>query len=220
MALTRAELRTIVRSELDDDSYDSDVINRAANWFIDEVCNNNHLRRMEASEELNADTGDTEMELPDDMKTMISLYLTTPQVYDMKKDYLAYDDFMQSHADFASATSAQARQWTDFANGVRFAAPLNAAHVFNCDYLRKPVAAEDDEDEYDWPDGYDELLVFGAWARVVEREEDYEIASQKRDLMAGLRTAFIKNESRGQIKTGGNVIRTGRHRRTWSAKDF
>jgi hypothetical protein len=210
--MIRSELITAVRTQLGDDGYDGDSIAEAGNWFVDEVCNNNHLRRMEDSDELSADIGDTTMDFPDTMKTMVSLYLTSPQVFDMTKRYVAYGDFMRSYANFASATASQASFWTDWGNAVRFSAPLNVAHTFQCDFLRNAVHVEDDSDEYDFPTSYDELLVAGATIRVMEIEEDYETASQKRDIMAPLMTTFIKNESRGQIKTGPNIMRTNRSR--------
>jgi len=218
--MLRSALIASVRGQIDDDTFSAALITEASNWFVDEVCNNNHLRRMEDSESLNADTEDTTMDFPDEMKTMISLYLTVPQVYDMGKSYMSYGDFMQSHANFATATAARAQQWTDFGNAVRFAAPIDATHEFQLDYLRKPIPVVDDNDEYDFADNYNELLVMGTLVRVLERDEDYVVAGQKRDIMEPLMTAFVKNESRGQIKTGGNVIRTGRGRRTYSAKDF
>jgi hypothetical protein len=218
--MTRAELVASVRGLLDDDSYDANIITEASNWFVNELCNNNRFRFLEESEELNADTGDTTMDFPDDMQTLISFYMTSPSTYDMMKGYISYGDFMRDNADFASRTAAQPRSWTDFGNGVRFPAPLNAACDFQVDYLRRPTAVADDTDEYELPDGYDELISRGTLARIMERNEDYAEAQQERANLDPLVTAFIRNEARGQIKIGPVIMRTGRRRSTRTARDF
>ena len=210
--MTLAELITSVRGLLDDDSYDEGIIMEASNWVVEELANNNNLRIYEASEELNADSGDTDMAFPDDFKRIINFYLTSPQSYDMMNGYISYGDFMKNNAAFASNTSSQAQKWTDFANGVRFYAPLNAAHTFLCDYVRRPVAVEAEEDEYDFPQGYNEILSKLTLARIMERNEDYAEAQQERANLDPLVTTFIRNESRGQIKTGPVIMRTNRRR--------
>lgn len=217
--MTRADIVGWVRDLLVDDQYDEDLITQAANWFVNELCSNNHLRIMENSEELFASQGDTEVEFPDDMKTLIKegFYCTVPRVFDMAEYYTSYGDFMKNYANFASASQSQVRNWTDFGNKARFSAPLNADHTFQCDYLRTPVDMEEDTDECEIPDRYGELVAKGTLARIMEINEDYAEARQERDNLEPLVTTFIKNESRGGFKTGPNVIRTNRGRGTWRA---
>lgn len=212
--MTRTQYVTAVRGLLVDDQYDETLIIQALNWFVYELCNNNHLRIMENSEELTASQGDTELEFPEDMMTLVKegFYLTSPQVIDMGPNYVDYGYFMKNYANFASATQARARVWTDFGNMARFAAPLNADHTFQCDYLREPASMEEDEDECEIPDRYSELVAKGTLARIMEINEDYAEAQQERDNYAPLMTTFIRNESRGGFKTGPNIVRTNRGR--------
>ena len=212
--MTLGDIKTSVRGLLVDTQYDETLIAQAANWFVKELCNNNHLRIMEASEELSASQGDTELEFPEDMKTLIKdgFYCTAPSVFDMGPLYVSYGDFMRSYANFASATQAQARKWTDFGNMARFTAPLSAEHTFQCDYLRDPVDMVDDTDDCEIPDRYDELVSKGTLARIMEINEDYAEAQQERGNLDPLLTTFIKNESRGGFKTGPIIMRTNRGR--------
>lgn len=220
--MTRAEIVTWVRGLLSDDQADEDLITQAANWFVDELCNNNRLRIMEASEELSASTGDTDMELPDDLQTIIKdgFYLTSPQVIDMGRNLISYNAFMRNHAGFASASSAQASTWTTYGNSVRFAAPLNADHTFQLDYLRRPVHMEDDNDECEIPDNYQELVSKGTLIRFMELNEDYAEASTERGNLAPLVTAFIRNEARGGLVTGPQIIGGGGRRSYRADRDF
>ena len=218
-----SEIKEDVQDLLQDTDADEALILKCANWFVDELCVNNHLRIMEDSEELFASAGDTELEFPDNMKTLIKegFYLTSPQVYDMGPNYVAYGDFMRNYANFASATAAAAHEWTDFGNKARFAAPLNANHTFQCDFLRDPVPMEVDDDTCEIPDRYRELVSKGTLARMMTINEDYAESSQEINNLAELRTVFIKNESRGGFKTGPNIIRTNRGRGSYRAdRDF
>lgn len=212
--MTLTDIITAVRDLLDDDAYDATKITRAANWFVYELANNNRLRMFESSDLLSSISGDTTADFPADMITLISVYATVPQVYDMSGNYVAYGDFMKSYANFATATAAQAYNWTDFGNAMRFSAPLNAAHSFQVDYIREPVPMVDTGDDCEIPDRYEELVCKGTLARVMEINEDYAEASQERDNLAPLMTTFVRNEGRGQIKTGPNIMRTNRGRAT------
>lgn len=208
--MTRAEYVAAVRGLLVDVDYDETLIAQALNWFVYELANNNRLRIFEASDTLSPAINATTQDFPSDMITLISMYLTSPQVYDMGPNYVEYGSFMRSYANFATATAAQAYAWTDFGNAIRFSAPLLTASTLQVDYIREPVPMEDDGDECEIPDRYSELVSKGALARIMEINEDYAEAQQERDNYAPLMTTFIRNEGRGQIKTGPSIMRTNR----------
>ena len=211
--MTLAEIKSSVRGLLDDTEFDGDRIREAANWFVYELFNNTRTRLMEESDTISASAGDTTADFPDDLMTRINIYTTVPSVYEMNNNYVEYGDFMKGHANFASATSALARIWTDFGNKMRFAQPLSVAHTFQIDYLREPVAMVADSDECEVPDRYSELVSKGTLVRVMEMNEDYLEAAQERSNLEPLVTAFIRNEARGGGKTGPTIIRTNRGRR-------
>lgn len=202
-----------VRSLLQDDQYDSAVIKMAANWFVYELANNNKLRMFEDSETLTGAVGDTTVPYPDNSLAWISIYVTSPgNAFDISPSYTNYNDFMANHAGFATAASGLAKTWTDFGNAMRFTQPLSVEHIFQFDFVREPVAMEQDSDECEIPGRYIELVARGTKARILEIEEDYDFASTERDLLEPLVTAFIRNEARGGGKTRPTVIRTRRGR--------
>lgn len=205
-------IKEAVRELLQDPDYDGNTIRRAANWFVFELANNNRLRMFEDSDTLSASAGDTSVDFPEDMLAWTGVYATVPTVHDLADEYTDYSSFMSQHANFASSAAGRAHRWTDFGNGMRFAAPLDVDHEFQLDYVREPVPMEADSDECEIPARYEELVARGAKARIMEIEEDYQYAQQERDLLDPLVTAFIKNESRGGGKTRVNVIRTRRRR--------
>lgn len=208
--MTLSQIIASVRRLLQDDEYDAATITEAANWFVYELFNNNHTRFMEATTTLEVSPGDTGVDFPEDLLAWTTIYLTTPQVYDMSSYYHQYGDFMKAHANFATATSAQARDWTDFGNSMRFASPLSADSVFNLDYIREPVPMENVGDSCEVPGRYAELVAKGTKARIMEIDEDYDEAKQERNLLAPLVTTFIRNEARGGGKTKPTIMRTNR----------
>lgn len=209
---TRAELVSDVRTLLDDSQYSATTITTAANWFVHELAQNNRLRLFEASDDLYGSSGDTFVELPDDIMTMVNFYLTSPAVYDLMSHYCEYGDFMRNFPNYATASQAQALEWTDFGNGVRFSRPLNADHTFTLDYMREPNEVSQDSDVFEVPGRYKEMLAKGTLVRIMEMNEDYAEASNERKNLEPLVTAFVRLEGRGQIKTGPTVIRTNRRR--------
>lgn len=210
--MTLSEIIASVRRLLQDDEYDAVTITEAANWFVYELFNNNHIRLMETTTTLQMAEGDTTVSFPDDLMVWTTIYLTSPQVYDLYATYMQYGDFMKGYANFATATPAQARNWTDFNNGMRFTAPVSTDSVINLDYIREPVPMENDGDECEIPSRYAELVSKGTKARIMEIDEDYDEAKQERNLLAPLVTTFIRNESRGGGKTKPIVMRTNRRR--------
>lgn len=210
--MTLLDIINAVRILLQDDQYDRATIVQAANWFIYELANNNKLRIFEDSDTLDATSGDTTLPFPDNLMAWIEIYATAPSVFQMTDNFREYNPFMGAHANFATATAARASSWTSFNNAMRFAAPLNADHTFQVDFVREPVAMVQDSDDCEIPGRYAELVARGTKARILEIEEDYDYAQQERNALEPLVTTFIRNESRGGGKTKPTVIRTRRGR--------
>ena len=207
-----SDIRTAVRTLLQDDQYDDATILMAANWFVYELCNNNRLRIMEDSETITGAAGDTTVPFPETSLAWISIYATAPSIFDISDKYQDYNSFMRNHANFATATAGRAGAWTDFGNAMRFTQPLSVEHTFQFDFVREPVPMEADSDTCEIPGRYIELVARGTKARILEIEEDYDLAQNERDQLDPLVTTFIRNEARGGGKTRPTVIGTRRGR--------
>jgi hypothetical protein len=210
--MTLADIVTSVRGLLTDDQFDEDLIKEAANWFVYELFNNTRTRLMESSDTITVLANATTADFPSDFMTWIAIYRTVPNVAPITEEYIPYAQFMQRHANFASAVSARQSDWTMYGNAMRFAAPLNAAHTFQIDYLREPTPMEDDGDDCEVPDRYSELVSKGTLARIMEINEDYAEAAQERTNLETLVNTFIRNEARGGGKTGPIIMNSRRRR--------
>lgn len=210
-----AEYRAAVRADIDDSEYDAEVVDRGINDYVKEICARTRLRRMETSEELFLSIGDYEVELPDDMQTLINLSVTSPSpARRISQNFIEYNNFIGSNPGYSTATSRAVAtvDWTDFGGLMRLSAPASVATTLLCEYLRTPELMVEDDDECELPDSYSEMVIIGAKARIMERNEDYAEARQERRKLAPLETAFIRNEGRGQMKIGPTVIKTNRGR--------
>ena len=215
------EIRTAVRGKLDDATYDAVIIDQAANDFQNELFTNRRLRMAEASGTLSVSTGDTAIEFPSDMMTLVELTLifSVTQHYDLKKSYVDYSEFMHNYAGYAVATAARPSTWTDYGNGIRLGAPSNADYTINIDYLRTPEYMNSDSSESEIRNVWKEMFVLGTLARVMEVNEDYAEASQERDKLSPMLTAFAVREGRGGIKTGPNIMGQGPGRTRSARRD-
>lgn len=211
--LSRKQIVSDVQGLLGDDAFDPVMITQGANWFINYLFLNNRLRMAETSDELDGSQGDTEVDFPDDMMTRISIYMTSPQVIDMKHYEMQYVTFMENYANFATVAPRQAAEWTEFGKQMRFSAPLSADTTFGIDYLREPVPMAIDTDTCELSTLYEELVAKGALIGMMMFNEDYDEADEELNSLAPKITAFIRQESRGGGKTGpAAVMRTNRGR--------
>jgi hypothetical protein len=208
--MTLAEIRLSVRNKLDDSQYDATLVDEAANWFVNEIFNNNRIRTMEETDTLQIAQGATSAAFPEDFQTLLNLSVTSPAIYTLMDNFMEYGDFIKLYPGFATYTQAAIRNWTDFANGMRFSAPANASHTVFIEYLRRPNTMEDDGDECEIPDAYRKMVTIGTLAEMMERNEDYAEAAQERNKLSPLVTTFIRNEGRGQTKVGPTIMRSNR----------
>lgn len=224
-AILLSEIETDVGGLIQDTGYDPHLITLAANGFLSELYSNTRTRLMETEDDLFASAGDATVDLSDDFSTMISLSVTVPSPpRNLDKGYMEHGDFVKAYPGYLTYAPNQVTLWTDFAGALRFSQPLNVNHTFHLEYLREPQIMVAPGDTAEIKEVYRELVNKGTLARLMEINEDYEEASQERKNLKPLVTAWIRNESRGNIRTGPVIIRSNRgrasQRGSFSQKDF
>lgn len=214
--ITLGDIIDAVRSDLDDDEIPASLITRKANDFQNALLSTHRIRFMEDSDTIIVSEGDYEADRPDDMLTLLEMTVfdSATQYRSIKDNYIDYNQFMRDFGNFKIATARKIYEWTDFGNGFRFAAPTDAQYTISIDYLRHPEQMANTGDEAEAPITYLEMYVKGTLARVMERDEDYDEGAQERGLLGELITTFVRNEGRGQIKIGPNIMNSRRRRRS------
>ena len=208
-------VRQLVRAKLDDMQFDASKVDSAINWFIFELLNNNRISFMEGSTNIPFNQGDTEVSLPAEYQVGTNIISIIPGVepYSIWKDRVEYVDFMLRFPGFSTAAQSRVKQWTYYGRKIRFSAPVLEGGNLFVDFVKRPEKVTADAGVLVIPDNYEEMVVIGATARVMEMNEDYAEAAQERQNNEPLVTAFIRNESRGQQQAGPLVIRTNRRGR-------
>lgn len=220
---TLGDIRTSVRRKLGDDSYDEATIDEAANDFQFELFNDNRIRFMEASETLTVNSGDTEVDLPEDFLTMLNfiVYDSATQYRNITRQGMDYDEFMRNNPMFAVANPQRVNDWTFFSGGVRLATPSNAEYTMLLDYLRVPEVMVSASDECEVPINYKEMMNLGTLEKVLAIDEELDTSDFFLERLQPLRTSFIRNYGRGSGKVGPQRIRTNRGRGTYRVdRDF
>jgi hypothetical protein len=212
--VTLAEIRAAVRRKLDDPEYDAAIIDEAANDFQNDLFTAHRIRSMEKSAELNVLAGDTTVDMPIDFLTLLEMVVadSTTQFRSIKNDYIDYNEFMRTHANYASASRQRLYQWTDFGNGIRFTAPSNGDYTIYLDYLRQPKPMVRESDKSEVKKVYKEMMTLGTLRRVMKVNEDYAEGGQEQDDLDSLITTFVRNEGRGGMKIGPQIMNTRRRR--------
>lgn len=212
MALQLPDIRQAVRSNLDDMQYDSSKIDAAINWFQYELFNNTRTGLMETSVTLNPTAGATSVPFPDDFQVMLNLTVTSPSIYSIWNYRMPQQTFDRDFPGYGSYAARDLYETTVYGRTLRFSAPLRTNTTLVMDYVRKPAKATESSPVLEVPDQYEELVVLGAQARVMEVNEDFAEAAQIRDNLDPLMTVFIRNEGRGGAIAGPRLMRSNRRR--------
>lgn len=213
--LILSDIRTAVRTKLNDETFDADIIDMAVNDFQNQLFTDYRLWQMEDTTNPSLGTGEYEVTIEDDVITFINFSLTDSDgaVHPFKAGFLSYDEFMRQHPDYATATAGRPLHWTRFGSLLRMSCPADATYTLNIDYLREPELMVEDEDEAEVTTTYKQLMVTGALVLVLENNEDYDYAENERAKLQGLITAFVRNNARGATMTGPIVMKTRRRGR-------
>jgi hypothetical protein len=204
------DITKAVRNLLQDPEADADLIKQSANWFIYDLFNKTKTRLMEQSDFITIAKGATYAPFPADQMAWVSMYLVSPQVFPITDLYVDYSTFMARYANFSIASPSTVRQWTDFGRGMRLSNPTSVDHKIQVDYVREPVPMDTQSDDCEVPARYIELVSKGTLKRMMEVNEDYDIAQHEVVNITDLRASFVRNEARGGGKTRPTRINSRR----------
>lgn len=210
MDFNLAGLRQRVRiDKLDDEEFDPDVIDNFINDTQRDIFNEYELPFQEKIFNGIIPSGSTMFALPDDLAQLQSQSMSSvPGFSSMKK---RWRDFFNAYPDNTNEAPAAPYAWTLYAKNMIFNAPTDKDYTLTMYYIRKPLLLSGDSDVPEIPEEFSELLVLGAYIRVLKRNEDFDQADymqseydRQLDLLVS-RYGF--RESDGAIKMKNQQIR-------------
>lgn len=203
MAYNLARTRSrVLNDKLDDDEFDGQIVDNFINDTQRDIYNQFELPFQEKIFQGTIPAGSTMLALPDDLALLQSQTLSGVQNFSARK--MAWRDFFRLYPDNAAAEPGEPEAWTLYAGNIIFSRPMPEDHSLTSFYIKKPITLEDDSDVPDIPYEFEELLVLGAFRRVLDRNEDYDLSgiveTQYQAQLALLVNRYGFREADGPIK--------------------
>jgi len=203
-------LRQRVRiDKLDDEEFDSSVIDNFINDTQRDIFNEYELPFQEKIFQGTIPGGSTMFQSPTDLAQLQSQTMVDVPGFSNQK--MKWRDFFQTYPDNANATPGKPSNWTLYAGNFIFDKPTDADYTFTLFYIRKPKLLSGDTDVPEVPEDFAELLVLGAYIRVLKRNEDFDQAAFVQNdydrLLDLLVARYGFREADGAIKMKNQQIR-------------
>lgn len=180
MAYTLATVRNrVVEDKLDDATYEPAIVNRFINDAQRAIFNDVELPFVEKVFVGALPVDEYIFEFPADFQVAQSLVLRTPELnsIDLTDNYLPFRDFNTRYPAPALSASGQPRVWTTYGDKLYFGQPTNGVYTLSLFYIKTPDELTDDAQIPEIPEEFSEALILGAYYRVLQRNEDYDLAA-------------------------------------------
>lgn len=176
MAYNLESLTATVRKRIKDTSFAADLIADYLNETQHQVLQRHRFPFMEIADTDNVSQGDTEVELDEEIDTIVALSLLDSDDNVTRPDYVPYAVFYDRY-DPETASDGQPCHYTIFGRTIVFDVPADKAYTLQVKYIKTAEVMSLPEDEPEIPERFKELLIRGAMARVEEYRDNYDIAA-------------------------------------------
>lgn len=180
MAYNLASIRDkVLNDKLDDTTYDPAIIDDFINDAQRSIFNTYELPFQEAEDDDTIASGDFEIDFPDDYQREQALIIVGPNnsIRDITRNYLPWRKFINSYPLPSNNTPGAPMMWTVHAGRVLLSRPADQNYQYVLWYIKSPAELSDDADVPEIPESFQEILVLGAYYRVLERNEDFDLAA-------------------------------------------
>lgn len=209
----------VINGKLDDPTYDAEIVDQFINDAQREIFNTHELPFMEKVFDGQLPAGGVTFEFPDDFQTTQSLKLTSPDgaTRNITGLYMKFNDFNRSYTVPENNEAGAPTQWTMHNNKIYLSRPTDQSYILQLWYLKTPDLLEDDADVPEVPEEFSEALVLGAYYRVLERNEDFDLAAFIKNgdytTQTDLMVQRLGKRQTGKPMTMGQPLRSGGARR-------
>lgn len=171
----------VLVDKLDDDEFDPNIVDNFINDTQRDIFNQFELTFQEKIFSGTVPSGSVIFAMPSDAALVQSRVLTAPDgsQTDMKSYYLPFREFNRHFPTPGNNTAAKPTYWTSYAGNVMLSAPTDQIYTFNTFYIKKPITLTEDTSVPEIPEEFSELLVLGAFIRILKRNEDFDLAAQE-----------------------------------------
>lgn len=177
MSLTLDYMRGLVRSRLDDTSFEQTYLDQALREAQWDILRNRNFTFLEKTSTVVLTAATNTVPFPTDINSLIGVRLIATGIlsYDISENFVNYADFKLGSPEPIPAQSTTPQSWTSFAGNVVFPYFADKNYTVTFDYVRSPTNPLVGTDIFDIPDEFQELLKIGAYIRIAKREDDYDV---------------------------------------------
>lgn len=162
--------------KLDDDEFDAGIISRFLNDAQRDIFNQFELPFQEKIFRGTIPAGSTMFKLPSDVAQVQTYSLGGVAGFSGMK--MPFREFFQAYPDAGTGKPATPGRWTKYAGNILLAQPTDKDYTMTLFYIRKPKMMSLNTDVPEIPEEFSEMLVLGAYIRVLKRNEDFELARE------------------------------------------
>ena len=172
-----ASLRQRVQvDKLDDEEFDPDIVDRFINDTQREIFNQFELPFQEKIFQGSIPAGSTMFQLPSDLA--LTQYWSMAGVSNFNRGKMGWRDFIHANPDVQNTQPGAPSYWTNYAGNILLDRPTDKDYTLTLFYIRKPKTLIENSDVPEIPEEFSELLVLGAFKRILERNEDFDLANE------------------------------------------
>lgn len=205
----------VLIDKLDDEEFDGGIVDRFINDTQRDIFNQYELSFQEKIFSGAIPTNSVMFQMPSDVAEILSQTITAPDgsARSLKHSYTDFRSFNEMYPVPANGTPGPIGTWTLFARNMLTSAPTDQAYTMNLFYIKTPDLLQDDNDVPEIPEEFSELLILGAYIRVLKRNEDFDQADYvlKNDynpMLNMLVSRYGFRKSDGPIKMKNKQVRT------------
>jgi hypothetical protein len=172
--------RRVLIDKLDDDSFDTEVIDNFINDVQRDIFTKYKLTFMEKIFSGKIPAGVTMFKMPDDVRIngiqSQIIAATDIQPRSIKERYIEFRDFNRMYPAPIANQPGPIFRWSMYGDSMLTAQPTDREYTMTMFYNKKPKVLVEDADVPEIPEEFGELLVVGAYIKVLRRNEDNDIA--------------------------------------------
>lgn len=180
MAYNLSTVRSrVITGKLDDPDYDPSIVTDFINDTQRSIFNRQELPFMEKVFVGTLPNNEYIFEFPADFQLAQSLVIRTPELsnYDLSNNYLPFRDFNARFPAPSLSSTGRPSVWTTYGDKLYLNVRTDATYTLSMFYIKTPATLSDNAHVPEIPEEFQEVLVLGAYYRVLQRNEDYDLAA-------------------------------------------
>lgn len=217
MANTLSAIRTEVLNKLENSDFDSTTVNSFINQTHRQILNKHRFPFMEDTFSGTLTSGQYIYDLPTGAQELITFRITAPDAnaIDLTDRFMPFREYDDKHPDPTQDNSGQPESWTMISNKFYIYPTPDQVYTLDTRFIKTPTALTSDSDVSDVPEEFQELLVLGAAARALERDDYPDEAAVYRAQFDEMLIDMVSRYSTRQIG-GPTKMRSPRSGGRWN----